>query len=183
MKITIVSVQVETKPTAKGSYQVAVVAYKNEQGKIEGKNVMSFGAAANTFKTLSQASAGEVYNVTAVKNDKGYWDWTAAERTTAEAAAKQTTSVQSTGNAAPKGNWETPTERAQRQVYIVRQSSLANAVSVLTIGAKTPPTTEAIIALAKQFENHVFDTVALVEQEEKTMVKVTDGFEDSDIPL
>ena len=182
MQITIVSVSVETKPTSKGSYQVAVVAYKNEQGKIEGKNIMSFGATGNTFKTLSAASQGEVYNITTVKNDKGYWDWTNAERGTANAGTTVPRQTASQGNASPRSSYESAEERAKKQVYIVRQSSIANAVDLLSVGGKSAPKVEDVLAVAKQFEDFVFSTtVSGGHAEDTTMVKV-DEFND-EIPF
>jgi len=184
MKITIVSVNVETKPTAKGSYQVAVVAYKNEQNKIEGRNVMSFGDSAEAFKVLSQATSGEVYDVTAVKkpgkDGKEYWNWTAATRSTGGGNA--TPQRATSGTATPgRSNYETPEERAQRQVYIIRQSSLSTAVAALSAGAKSAPKAEDILSLAKQFEDYVFNQMK--EAEETTMVKVEEDDFDQALPF
>jgi len=179
MQITILNVGIETKPTAKGSYQVAVVAYKNDQGKVEGKNVFSFGATAETFKALSVATSGQVFNITTVKNDKGYWDWTKAEASTGAASAPQQQN-KSAGNQVPRSNYETPEERAQRQIYIIRQSSIANAISALSVGSKSAPKDADILALAKTFENFVFD--GLNEAPAKEVIPL-DGFEDMDIPL
>lgn len=162
MNITILSVDVKTVPTAKGSYQTAEVAYKNNtfQGKVEGKKVMSFGATKDAFGTLATAASGDTFEVTIIKNDKGYNDWVAL--TKAGLAAPGTTAASATGKpvtASPKSTYETPEERAQRQVLIVRQSSLSSAAAVLTAGAKTPPSGDAVIALAKTFEAYVFGIV------------------------
>ena len=159
MNITILSVDVKTVPTAKGSYQTAEVAYKNNtfQGKVEGKKVMSFGATKDAFGVLATASSGDTFKVTIVKNDKGYNDWVAL--TKAGVGAPAPANAAPAGKAAspaPKSTYETPEERAQRQVLIVRQSSLSSAAAVLTAGAKTPPAGDAVIALAKTFEAYVF---------------------------
>lgn len=81
INITVLSVTVSTVPTAKGSYQVADVAYKNNtfQGKVEGKKIMSFGAAKETFSVLSTAQSGASFDIEVVKNDKGYNDWVSAK--------------------------------------------------------------------------------------------------------
>ena len=164
MQISIISVSVETKPTQKGSYQQLEVVYKNLtfQGKVESKKLMSFGAAASTFKVLSQAQAGNVFEVTTVKNDKGYIDWTAAAQTTGEVApaAAATTGYASKATPAPKSNYETPEERAQRQILIVRQSSVSSAVALLSTGAKTTPKVADVIAAAKELESYVFGVEA-----------------------
>ena len=92
MQIQILSVQITTTPTARGSYQVADVAYKNltYQGKVEGKKVMSFGATKDAFGTLATANPGDVYEVNVVKNDKGYNDWVSMSKGVANASTEQT---------------------------------------------------------------------------------------------
>jgi hypothetical protein len=160
MNITLLSVDIKTVPTAKGSYQTADVAYKNNsfQGKVEGKKVMSFGATKDSFSTLALAQPGESYEVTIVKNDKGYNDWVSMAK--AEAGANSPAVSAPAGGkapaATPRSTYETPEERAQRQVLIVRQSSLSAAVNLLLAGAKTPPPVENVLAIAKQFEDYVF---------------------------
>lgn len=160
MNITILSIDIKTVPTAKGSYQTADVAYKNNtfQGKVEGKKVMSFGNTKKAFTVLATASPGESYDITVVKNDKGYNDWIDMVKSNG-AVAQEVAPVANTGKAspAPKSNYETAEERAQRQVLIVRQSSLSSAVATLTAGAKAAPSADAVIALAKQYEAYVFD--------------------------
>jgi hypothetical protein len=165
MNITILSVDIKTVPTAKGSYQTADVAYKNNsfQGKVEGKKVMSFGATKDSFSTLALAQPGESYEVTIVKNDKGYNDWVSMAK--AEAGASSPAVSAPAGGkapaATPRSTYETPEERAQRQVLIVRQSSLSASVNLLLAGAKTPPSIESVLAIAKQFEDYVFGKQAL----------------------
>jgi len=165
LNITILSVTITTTPTKTGSYQMADVAYKNNSfgGKIEGKKVMSFGATAEGFKTLALAQPGETYEVTVVKNDKGYNDWVKMTKAGAVDANQQPTAATGPGNqpqraatAAPRSTYETPEERAIKQVYIVRQSNLNTASNLLSVGAKTPPTVEKVLEVAKQFEDYVF---------------------------
>lgn len=160
MNITLLSIDIKTIPTAKGSYQTADVAYKNNsfQGKVEGKKVMSFGATKDAFSTLASAQPGDSYEVTIVKNDKGYNDWVSLVKATAGASSPPTAAPTAgkTATASPRSTYETPEERALKQVYIVRQSSLANAISLLTTGAKVPPSTQSIVETAAQFEKYVF---------------------------
>lgn len=160
MNITILSVDIKTTPTAKGSYQTADVAYKNNtfQGKVEGKKVMSFGATAASFKVLSQAAAGESYEVSIVKNDKGYNDWVSMSKAgAADAGATQAAkpAAASGSTASPRSTYETPEERAQRQIYIIRQSSISAAVSSLAAGAKAAVEPSKVLAVAKQYEDYV----------------------------
>ena len=164
MNITILSIDIKTVPTAKGSYQTADVAYKNNsfQGKVEGKKVMSFGATKDSFATLAQAQPGQTYEVTIVKNDKGYNDWVSMAQAAPGAASPASNAPTGAPGKAPatspRSTYETPEERAQRQVLIVRQSSLSSAVALLVAGAKTPPSAQAVVDVAKTFESYVFGT-------------------------
>jgi len=161
MNITILSVDIKTVPTQKGSYQKAEVAYKNNtfQGKVEGKQVMSFGATANTFKVLASAQSGETYEVEIIKNDKGYNDWISltpatAGLSTAPGAAPAATSNKPTTATPVRSTYETPEERAAKQVYIIRQSSLSAAVATLSVGAKALKPDD-VISLATKYVNFV----------------------------
>ena len=163
--IEVVNVSINTVPTAKGSYQVADVAYKNKtfQDKLEGKKVMSF-SNKGVFETLSKASFGDVFEVTRVKNDKGFWDWTAlstggssdTQGTSDSGSMANNNSTPSVkGTVTPKSNYETAEERAARQVLIVRQSSISSAVALLAINKKAANIDETIL-IAKAFEDYVF---------------------------
>lgn len=158
MQITVLSVSVSTTPTAKGSYQSAEVAYKSDDGQIKGKKLMSFGAGAAAFKTLSKAQAGEGYEVTPVKNDKDFWDWTDVKKLNGSTSGDNTdtsapsTQPRTTGKVVGS-NYPTSDERADTQRYIVRQSSVANAVNLRKDTTQNPA---EIIATAKEFEAYVF---------------------------
>ena len=164
MNITILSVTIATVPTAKGSYQVADVAYKNNtfQGKVEGKKVMSFGATANGFKALSTAQPGETYEVEVVKNDKGYNDWVSMQKAGVGVGGPQTGQTpqgiqgKTGASTTPRSTYETPEERAAKQVFIVRQSSLATAERMLSVGAKAPVKVEDVLTVAQKLEAYVF---------------------------
>lgn len=159
MQIEILDVKVENK----GKYNVANVSFKRDDGKVDGKNIMSF-TYKEVFKTLSQAKLGDRFNVKAEKNDKGYWDWVEVE-----AAGKNTNPSSTESRTTVRSNFETPEERARRQVYIVRQSSLSAAIELAGLNkAKSPITEEDIIASARKLEAYVFDTGAVVEPAEVT---------------
>jgi len=160
--IQIIATSVETKPTTKGSYQQLEVTYKNltYSGKVESKKLMSFGANAGAFKTLAEATNGSQWEVTVVKNAQGYNDWPTV--VPSSGATEATPSPQTSGAQArsqpgqTRSTYETPEERAQRQILIVRQSSVSSAVSLLTAGAKSPPKASDVIATAKELEAYVF---------------------------
>lgn len=144
MQITINNVDIQDK----GKYKIAVIEYQNQEGRNEKKNVVSFGNKT-LYATLSSAKQGEVFDVKLNKNDKGYWEFTEATKAEAGSAAKPS------AQAAPRSNFETPEERAQRQVFIIRQSSLSTAVNILSVGAKTLKVDD-VLATAKVLEDYVF---------------------------
>lgn len=187
MQIQILNVQVAPATTKTGKpYEVLDIAFKNLtfQGKVEGKKLMPFGANANAFNTLKNAASGQTYEITVVKNDAGYNDWTAAAVSDGTAPAQAPSGQANTnrvGNAPAASNsrgFETPEERAAKQVYIVRQSSLSAAVGSLSVGAKSALKPADVIAAAKEYEAFVFGTKA-------EAAPAADGFSDmmDDVPL
>lgn len=160
MQISILSVDVKTVPTAKGSYQTAELAFKNLsfQGKVEGRKIMSFGAAANTFKVLTASAAGDVFEIEVVKNDKGFNDWVSATPSVAGVVspASPTAGYKAAAPAATKSSYESAEERAQRQVLIVRQSNISSAVALLSVGGKSALKVQDVLVVAKQLEQYVF---------------------------
>lgn len=160
MQIQIIATSVETKPTQKGSYQQLEVTFKNlTYNKTESKKVMSFGANANAFKALADAQPGSVWDVEVTKNAQGYNDWTSVKPSVAGQASEPTNaSKPSTTSARPA--YETPEERAQRQVFIIRQSSLSAAVATLSVGAKGVKPSD-VIALATEYTDFVLNGPAV----------------------
>lgn len=161
LNIQIINVEKATRQGPKTSYVQLEVAYKDlNGGKVGSRKVMSFNNKS-VYDMLADAKNGEQYKVTPEKKGD-FWEWVTIERLTGGSAANAdaggTSQKQSSaGNAVQsRGNWETPEERAQRQVYIIRQSSLSNAISTLVAGAKTPPKASDVINLAKEYEDYVF---------------------------
>lgn len=147
----------------KGRWKMAEVTFKDiAKGQTSSKKLMSFNNPA-VYKTIVDAKKGEVYNVEMQKNDKGFWDWVAVSLANAVNAGSTgspepiTKASGSTGYASPKSTYETPEERAKKQVYIVRQSSISAAIDTLKTDKKSP-SAEEVIALAKQYEAFVFGT-------------------------
>ena len=176
LNIEIINVQSVNKPTAKGSYTMLDIAFKRlDTGKIEGKKVMSF-TNKEVFGALAKATNGQQFTITTEKNaETGYWDWTAAVpagAAEAPAAAKPSAA----GFSSPKSNYETPEERAARQVLIVRQSSLSSAIELLS-NEKKPPTVEEVLRTADIFTNRVFQKGVSLEQPVNLMDM------DDDIPM
>lgn len=162
LRIQVIKTTSETVPTAKGSYKKLEVVHKNlETGKVDSKKIMSF-ALKETFDVLENSKADEYYDIVSEKNEKtGYWDWTSAVLSTG-AAAPSDAPASGVGSASvPKTNYakntyETPEERAQKQVYITRSWSVTTAISMLSIGAKKALEYDEVTELAKKLDCYVF---------------------------
>ncbi len=123
INIEVVDVTVEDVPKPKGgTYEKATVVYKGYEGKLESKALMGFATPKEVWEAVVKAKKGDTFSVEREKDSSGkYWNWVAINR--------QDMPVKT--NAAPsKPTYETPDERAQRQVYIIRQSSIASAVAM-----------------------------------------------------
>jgi hypothetical protein len=150
MLINIVDVGSPNTHAAKNgrSYQSIEVTYKNEQGQVANKKLMSF-SNPSVFNYIKELTKGAQVNVTTTKDANGYWQWTGigGDGSVATPESKPATGGRVTGS-----NYETKEERAARQVYIIRQSSLSTAVDLLGQGSKVAD----VIATAKEFEAYVF---------------------------
>ena len=149
--IQIIDVTIDDVASGKSTYKVMTVAFKNlAANKVDAKKIMSFAADKGVWEILSKATKGDTFSVDEEKDAKGFWQWTAIHRQdgTPRPAATPTPT---------KPSYETPEERANRQVLIVRQSSLASAVELCKDHGKQPNPDE-VIKVAKQFEAYVFGT-------------------------
>ena len=156
--IKIVAVEQQSAKSAAGKdYDLVEVTYKNKsfQDKVEVKKHNQYGNK-DVFNALKKAEPGEVYTVSREKDAKGYWQWVGiTEGEDAQPAASQAPSKGTTATASPKSTYETPEERAKKQVYIVRQSSITAAISILKTDKKNP-TKEEVVATASFYEAFVF---------------------------
>ncbi len=154
LSIQILSVTVGTKQ-GKKPYQNAEVAFKNlTDGKVNSKNITQY---SKVFKVAADAQAGQFYNVESVKNGE-YWEWESMERVLDGAPPPVVTQASKSpaANTSPRSTYETPEERAQRQVYIVKQSSISSAIATLSVGAKSPPDSNKVLEVAQQYVDWVF---------------------------
>jgi hypothetical protein len=188
VQIQILAVNQVTKTNKAGKpMQVLEVAYKNLSfnGKVESKQLFDFGVQADTFKALAVAKGADFYDVDVVKNTAGYNDWVKVSKSNGVSTAPTASAVGSAGSTgsstSTKGGWETPAERAAKQIYIVRQSSISAAVSALSVGVKTGPKAEEVIEYARQLEAFVFSA----DQAKATVSKDVGSIEelDEDLPF
>jgi len=135
-------------PTTKeAKYSWFELVYKSDGKSQKPKKIMSFN---DEFKTLQDAQPGDSFDVKLEKDDNGYWQWKNVTKVEAGAPEPAAAASGTTGRA---GNWETPEERARRQVLIVRQSCIAQAVA----WCKGNPdlSTEDVVNVAGEFETWV----------------------------
>lgn len=149
----------EVKDENKGKYNMLTVDFKNLKfDKNESKKIVSF-TNKDVYNTLKGASAGDEFTVTAVKGEQ-YWEWqNVSPRGEAppesSTGGNVSTATSKPAATTPKSTYETPEERAKKQLYIVRQSSIGAAINLLKT-EKVIPSVADVIATAKQFENYVF---------------------------
>ena len=132
----------------KGKYNMAVVYYSVD-GEEKEKQLVSF-KNKDVYDLLTTSGPGTVVDIKAEKDGK-FWAWTGA---TVSSSAGDTSNSSKASGKASGGSWETPEERAKKQVYIVRQSSISNALEYAKLTDEKD--LERILTVAKAFEMHVF---------------------------
>lgn len=154
MLINIVDIGKPNSKTTKNgrSYQEIEVTYKNEQGQVGNKKLISF-SNPSVFNHIKDLTKGDEINVVTSKDSAGYWQWTGIGGEGSEPSISvQAKPTAQAGGRVTGSNYETKEERAARQVFIIRQSSLSTAVELLGQGKSV----DEVIATAKQFEAYVF---------------------------
>ena len=160
--ITIIDVTIDDVPNAKGGYKKMNVAYKarNRQSgrdEVDAQALVSLYADKGVWAALEKAQKGDTFSVDLEKNEKGYWQWVGIHRQDAPAEGSQDAPSPRAFSSPTKPTYETPEERAQKQIYIIRQSSISSAVELLKDHGKQPDP-EAVIKVARQFESYVMGT-------------------------
>lgn len=144
--------ETQTKSKGKNVWQEFTIEYTGKNGQ-QTRTMRSFEKDA--FKAISAANVGATIEVTVVK-EGDYWKWKDAKVVGNASANDKAQEGAARSSKAKVGDWETAEERAAKQVYIVRQSSVASAINLLGVGAKV----EDVLDVAKQFEAYVFDKQA-----------------------
>jgi hypothetical protein len=117
MLITVTNVSpAETKSRGKNTWQEVTVNYKSG-GKDMSYKLVSFSPL---FKRVREIQAGQNLDVKLEKDANNYWQWT---------DFSVSGSAPATGATGGKASFESKEERDLRQLYIMRQSSLAQAVA------------------------------------------------------
>ena len=155
-----------------GSYRGSKIIYKDGEGKVKEKafheNTFKYNKAFE--KELHALAAGDSFVATLEKKGE-YWNWLAIKKSTGETKSMPTKpAAASTG-----GNWETAEERKNKQVYIIRQSSITAALKMLELNGNKKITVNDVTLLADELTNWV---LGLSQQEaDETMADL-----ENDIP-
>src|SRR3990167_9900149 len=157
MQIEVLKVDVENK----GKYRQATVSYKRDDGKVDAKKLVSFGIK-DVYKTMTEAQPGDAFDVTWEKDEKGFPQWAQVSSLgKAMSEVSGTQKVEPVARTAVRSSYETPEERAKRQVYIVRQSSISNAIAFLAArepkGVDVSSDENTVLSLAEIFAHYVFN--------------------------
>jgi len=160
---TVVSVEIDVNVAKKdgGNYPGSRLTYRDSTGKICEQafhnNAFKFNAPLKT--SLVSLVVGD--NIEIEKEKKGdFWNVLNIRKVEGNTAAATTGTTVSAVRAtsSPKSTYETPDERAKKQVYIVRQSSLSAALNFSELTGNKKATKEDIVNLAEFFEAFVFGT-------------------------
>ena len=161
-------IDVQVAKNGGGSYPGSRLTYRDtESGQVKEKafhnNVFKFNAGLKT--QLSNLSVGDTF-VMVLEKENDFWNCKGITKEGSVSNKPTNNTPATNGNkitpvASPKSTYETPEERAKKQVYIVRQSSISAALTYTSQikdyfkGTDNP--INEIINIAKQFEHYVFE--------------------------
>lgn len=151
-QITIQEVNTEFVKKGRTGYTKATVVYTDEKGENRTKPLMSFSNPA-VFEALKDATQGDKFEIKVVKEGE-YWNWSAASRVDKDATPS---AKAPNGGKVVGSNYETADERKVKQLYIIKQSSIANAIEF--VNGKTDKDdydTEAVLNIAQTFVDFVY---------------------------
>lgn len=156
-----VDIDIQVPKNGGGTYPGSRLSYREtSSGKVQEQG---FHNQALKFKpevknALVSLNVGDAIIIDKEKNDKGFWEVQSITKNDggAQAPASNPTIAGAKATVSPKSTYETPEERAQKQVYIVRQSSISNAIDLLAANGGKKNTVDDVIDVAKVFEAYVF---------------------------
>ena len=158
MKIKVISVEL----TQKDKYSIAEVTYRSldREGKVSSKKVMSFN---KVYETASKVQKDEVYDITSEKDKNDYWVWTAMVKSDEKDVQAISASGSNSRVSRSTNTYETPEERALKEVRLARKNGLNVAVEYLkaTKGAKF--NVDEVITVAERFADFAIAGTALAD--------------------
>lgn len=152
MQVQIKEVVVDNFSKGRNKWQVANVSY-TYNGEARTQKLISF-SNPDSFAKVQTLNPGDVVEVTVTKNDQGFNQWAKVEKVDGAAApAKAATAGKVLGS-----TYETPEERKIKQLHIARQSSISNAIAILSPGAKTKLDVDEVLDVAEQLVDFIYGT-------------------------
>ena len=150
MKIKVISVEL----SQKDKYGVAEVTYRSldREGKVSSKKVMSFN---KVYETACAVKKDEVYDIKSEKDKNDYWVWTemvkSNESDISTSSGNTGSNLSNSRVSRSTNTYETPEERALKEVRLARKNGLNVAVEYLkaTKGAKF--NVDEVITVAERF--------------------------------
>lgn len=155
-QVKVKEVTVENVVKGKSRYSIAHVVH-DFKGETRTQKIMSF-ANPEVFKKVQNLKEGDLIEITVTKNDAGYNQWAKVDMASDKVEADTPERAPSTSTGRVIGsNYETPQERADNRVRIVRQSSLSNAIATLAT-ANEPASSNDVLELAQRYFDWVYET-------------------------
>jgi len=148
LQVTLKDVNVEKVNKGKTGYHIATVDY-DYKGETRQQKIFSF-VNPGVFKAIQEFPSGTTVEVELTKNSKGYSEWAKVSEASDQQKQEVAKTVKIGGS-----NYETPGERAYRQLLIVRQSSLNNALTFLLANGNAP-SIEEVEGLTQRFVDFVY---------------------------
>ena len=164
MQTTLLDIQITEESKGNKTWEMYTIKHKDSQGKNGEKKLLSFNMDDELKNFLDEVELPKMVEITTVKNDRGFWDWTGIKPITE--FTEKAKSWAGAGGGGKKGDWETAEERARKQILIVRQSSLSSAIEAAKIGLGDVVTMDAkagkivdidgLLDVAEKFAQFVF---------------------------
>jgi len=171
IQINVLNVSKQTAQSKAGkSYQLVEVSFKDlSSGKVQSKKINMY--SKEIYSLACDMQVGSTYSVQ-LEKEGDFWNWVAIDPAGGLAPpTKGAPAVQ------VKSTYETPEERAKKQLYIVKQSSISNAIDTLSPGAKGAIDVDKVLAVAQQYTDFVFGKGV------QGLVDTPNDLPDSDIPF
>ena len=161
--VVLVSIYTPVKKKDGGTYPGWKLVYQDVDGEVKTiqKHMNSLKYAAALKNGLEALKPGDSFTLEQEK-EGDFWNpknvYKNGEDIQAPASSPKANAQQGKQTVTPSNStYATKEERAQTQVYIVKQSSLANALKFLELIGNKKATTRDVISLAQEFEAYVFN--------------------------
>ncbi len=180
-KVVDIEFEIDVPKNGGGSYVGTTLTYKDSQGKVQTKSwvqtALNHAANAHIKTALQTLVKGTNFQAEAEKNDKGFWNWTDLKIVAAnESVSKPSEKADNYASSKVNSTWQTAEERAQTQIYIIRQNAITNAVNLLKDSYDGD--VETIFNTAKEFEKHVLGIRENTENKVKELKQTLADLED-----